>query len=32
MLLKIVMDIILEGIIAFPSMPLLEEEYERSYL
>ena len=32
MLLKMVMDIILEGIVTFASMLLLEEQYERSYL
>lgn len=32
MLLKMVMDIILEGIVTFASVLLLEEQYERSYL
>lgn len=32
MLLKMVRDIILEGIVTFASVLLLEEQYERSYL
>lgn len=32
MLLKMVVDMILEGIVTFASMPLLEEQCEKSYL